>query len=117
MLSTVFLAYRYDRLGIEIPVHTGAPLLEQIVDHAVAQFGGCTVTHVDGYYKKDDKRVRDWTLRIDIVSARSAREFALWAGRLLNQESVLLVEFGPGGHYLEEFVGCVDNSATEQVAA
>ena len=106
MHSTLFLAYRYNRNGTPISPLDSISARTAIVDRAVELFGGCTVSSADGYYAHNGATVLDWTVRLDIVSPVSTRDFAIWAGQQLDQASVLLVEVGPNGHYLEEFVAC-----------
>ena len=106
MHSTLFLAYRYDRAGKLLDVSNSVVACSAIVERAVKLFGGCTLSSAEGFYKQGGEVVVDWTARLEIVHPTSVRDFAIWAGQQLDQASVLLVEVGPNGHYLEEFVAC-----------
>lgn len=108
MITTLFIGTETKANGTSIHPIDATEATHAIKRRAAQLFGGYSLALVTGgWVNPDGELIEEMAIRLELVTEKPVREFAVWAGRLLEQSGVLFVEYGPG-HYADGFVDCVE---------
>lgn len=96
-IATLYIGIERDRAGRQIDPVSRALYCGQLRAEAVDRFSGYTWANVEGAEREGPEA----TVRLEVLyaNANDVRDFALWAGRLFDQASVL-VAFGVYGEII-----------------
>lgn len=104
MVTTLYIGLQKTRDGLDIEATEANRTLAQIKRAAAQRFGGYTCAIAfGGWLNPTGELVEEMAARLEIISDESVREFACWAGRLLEQSCVGITEVG-ANHFYQGFL-------------
>ena len=117
--ALVFLGIERDRFNAQIDPIKRAAALKEVRREAAHTFGGYTLANVEGGWVDPHGRlIEEGSIRLDLIASDrwNVRSFAEYAGRALNQSSVLIVYGGRGEFVAIDYNRDVSDSTPARAA-